>query len=487
MSELLIRPNSPSRTAEGEMTLTGVVRELFRDLKVAEPKLDVLSRQWNAETQEKYLSDYSERLLPALGEKAVKEYTEEEIRNLLNNLNVTNGYSQSTRFHYNHLTYVLFLAAEQMGICPNVLWGSELGLSIDEDETAVYRLKKSFTVNEQLLIRDALDKPPEQIAGEELGLLLMNEVGLRNNEACGVNYSALTPLQEHPEIFSLKIYQTTKLNSAELKAGGKTRNANRLLPLMPKTRDRLLSQKEYLQKLEQDGMLILPEGKSVEDLPITCRGTDYLQRCKSADLSKAGKQLFRDLGIGEKQLQHLDALIHSEEFREADFPEEELKEKDATTYLFRRNFVTYMELLNFTPTELEYYIGHAVEDDYESRNTFVNEDKQAQIAKKLERHPLNLLEEGRTTSWDNPDSLCEADGVICIDISYGSCVSIRIEPKEPSDKVTITLNIEDAKAASAKTFHVNSKEYERTVDVCKQLMDRYQQKAAITTPCKKGG
>lgn len=475
MSEILINPNRPSRTDEGDLTLTGVARELFRDMNSIMPSLDVLKREWNDETQEKYRADYVERLLPALGDRAVNSYTEEEIRDCLKALARNKDYSEGTMVHYNHLIYVLFEAAEQLGVCDNVLWGSELGLSEDEDEIEQrVRLKKSFTIEEQMEIYCALSKPPELISGQEIGLLLMNGTGIRNNEACGANYGSVQALDEHPDIYSLKIYQTTKINSAELKAGGKTRNANRLLPLMPITSNRIMQQRAYLEKLVSAGELILPEGTCVDDLPIVCYGRDYLRRCKSEDLTRAGKKLFREIGIGERNLQRLDAFVHSDEFQEMDFFEEELKEKVATTYLFRRNFVTYMELLDFTPAELEYYIGHMVEDDFKVRNSFVNEDKQVEMAEKLDRHPINWLAMEKEFLWKNPEHLkCEAKGSVYIEGPSGSQVGVRLVAKEPADEVRIEL--EGALCATARTMTTHS-DYERCVDIRKQLLEGYRLK-----------
>ena len=52
-----------------------------------------------------------------------------------------------------------------------------------------------------------------------------------------------------------------------------------------------------------------------------------------------------------------------------------LKEKEPTAYLLRRNYATQMCILGLTNAEMQYLMGHDVEDAYESRNEFVDSER----------------------------------------------------------------------------------------------------------------
>ena len=74
---------------------------------------------------------------------------------------------------------------------------------------------------------------------------------------------------------------------------------------------------------------------SVLDLPIACKGTNYTQRCKSEDIAKVGKKIFKD-------------DLHMNEKRVAKIDEDRLDAMDAgiyykvvTLYAMRRNFDTH--------------------------------------------------------------------------------------------------------------------------------------------------
>ena len=62
--------------------------------------------------------------------------------------------------------------------------------------------------------------------------------------------------------------------------------------------------------------------------------------------------------------------------------------KDPTAYLFRRNFGTHLHILGLSEPEIEYVIGHDIDDPYETRNEFVNEEKLFSIKQKMDRRPL---------------------------------------------------------------------------------------------------
>jgi hypothetical protein len=67
-----------------------------------------------------------------------------------------------------------------------------------------------------------------------MGLLLMYSLGLRNAEACAVDYGDIKPMQTHPDCPVIWIYKTTGYDISAGKLGGKTRNADRIIPVPDK-------------------------------------------------------------------------------------------------------------------------------------------------------------------------------------------------------------------------------------------------------------
>ena len=66
----------------------------------------------------------------------------------------------------------------------------------------------------------------------------------------------------------------------------------------------------------------------------------------------------------------------------------DLREKDPTTYLLRRNLGTHLYLLGLDEAEIQYIMGHSIEDPYIIRNHFENEDLLYEIYRKMKNRPL---------------------------------------------------------------------------------------------------
>lgn len=63
-------------------------------------------------------------------------------------------------------------------------------------------------------------------------------------------------------------------------------------------------------------------------------------------------------------------------------------EKDPTAYALRSNAATEMHAIGLTEQEIQYCIGHAIDNEYTDRRDFTNEDMLIPIAKKLKFRPI---------------------------------------------------------------------------------------------------
>ena len=213
-------------------TFAGALSKYFEEIAV----------RWNNNTRKAYLGQYKGQLLPRLAGKPLEEYTREDFDRVISDIdmqyaqqNSGQRYAANTLQHYRYLIRVVLKTAAAHDVCPDVLWGTLFSIASEEraETTKIkefVRLRKSLTVQEERRIVEKLFDDPMQ-SGQNMGLALMFALGLRNGEACGVNFGAIREMESHPDCHCLWIYQSTGYGSNELHAGGKTPNTPRILPI----------------------------------------------------------------------------------------------------------------------------------------------------------------------------------------------------------------------------------------------------------------
>ncbi|MCR5357029.1 MAG: hypothetical protein K6E63_06465 [Lachnospiraceae bacterium] len=427
-----------------------------------------IAKNWNAETRKKHEREYNSIILPALRDhnnKTIREYSKEDFEEAIEQIKdkgyvqegIRHQYSESSIKNFENLIYYVVYQSSVYGLCNDVLWGTKFVLDIaDEKEEIEARvfLKKSLSVQQEKNFRNEVLSDVDE-DGAVVALLLMWGLGVRNAEACGLNYGDIKPLEGHPECYVAWIYKSTKIDSNKLQSGGKTYNTGRIIPVPEKIVEFLKLRKERILKI------ITAQGEEVIDvdgLPICCDGwidvdnKNYARRCTADSVTVAAHDIFGRSGITSKQLAYLDV-----ELSEGDTASL-LKEKDPTAYLLRRNFATQMCILGLSNSEMQYLIGHCVEDAYESRNEYVDDDRIYSMYLKLnQRELLNAsdIEYGKTE--------------ICI---HGNeTVNIHISAIESMDRINISIN------GNAKSSMIRTKWFEEerasSYDRAVNILDSY--------------
>ena len=305
-----------------------------------------------------------------------------------------------------------------------------------------------------------MDDPSEE--GARVALLFMWGLGLRNAEACALNYGDIKEIEGHPSCFVAWIYKTTKIKSNELQSGGKTYNAGRVVPVPEKITGFINKRKDVLKKIiNNKGMT----GTDIEKLPI-CNNeyleyglNDYSERCKADNVSIAAHEVFENAGITSKQLAYLDLELSEGNTASV------LKEKEPTAYLLRRNFATQMKILGLTNAEMQYLIGHDVEDAYESRNEYVDSERIYSIYLRLQQREL-------LNNWKDDYNKAE------ISISGKTTVKIHISAREPVDSIQTCIYEPDKKASVVFNWAEESEAFsgKRTVNILECYHKRYESK-----------
>ena len=443
-------PKFHQLTPQGKLNFIGAVNRYF----------NIINENVASETADIYIRDYNERIFPIISPgKAIDEYDEIYIDELLSILKKQHNYNEVTiESRYRHLLtdpcdayYKDTSLSKTRG---NPFWGAgyKLGENTSPDgiESVLLRIPKSLDLSLELKAAKMLLDPTTD-DGAKIGLAIMLCCGVRNNEAAGFNFGDFSEILDHSGHYLLRLTRTSKRDSNERKAGGKTRNAPRRLPLIRRFSDFIIARKEYLLSkiqfpfTDKKGVVFT----SIDDLPIACRDTDYTVPCNASDLTSAGRAFLRDdLKMREQTVCGLSYIIKT--------PEYEVTDKDPTTYLLRRNFATHLYTLGFPTEWSRYYMGHRIEDDDLKRSDFNDEGFLYQMSKLLERHPLNEIEY-------SPER-------ITVSASDFNHQYVLIENSELNDPMSVSIHCRECSASIliAESIHPLPKE----IDITRYLLQR---------------
>jgi len=371
------------RTPNNRLNFIGVVEKYF----------NVFTKNCSSDTQDTYIRDYNERIFPHIAPGIpICDYNDALIDSILGVIKSKNAYDESTiQSRYLHLitdpidAYYNDPSNSQKELSP--LWGSAKKITGSDQEIASVLLStpKSFFLSDEKAAFEALSDP-YTYDGLRPGLMTSISTGVRNNESAGFNFGDLIEMSNYPGYYYLRVVRTSEYESNRRKAGGKTSNAPRNLPLIKRYVDFLKARMEFiLSKINFPYTDI--RGKrfeSINDLPIACRRDDFTNPCSAPELTTAGRMFFKDeINIREQDMSGIAYMIEHNI---------ETAEKDPTTYLFRRNFATHLHTLGFPIEWSQYYMGHLIEDDILKRWDFNDEGCLYQMAKLLENHPFNNIE-----------------------------------------------------------------------------------------------
>lgn len=449
---------------------SGDPRDKYTFCGALEYRYGHIAINWNAETRKKHEREYNNIILPALAnhnDKTIREYTKEDFVQAIECIKETGyeqqgirrQYSESSIHNFENLIYYVVYQSAIYGLCENVLWGTRFVINMPEEQKEIEEkvvLKKSLTVEqEKCFCEEVMTDISED--GAVVALLLMWVLGLRNAEACGLNYGDIKQLEGHEESYTAWIYKSTKISTNELQSGGKTYNTGRILP-MPDKLVQFLSQRRLM--IED---IIKKQGREIDvnDLPVCCDGElditkdSYIKRCKADRVTAAAHEVFESSGITSNQIAFLDAELA--EGNTASL----LKEKEPTAYLLRRNFATQMSILGLSISEMQYLMGHDVEDAYESRNEFVDSERIFLMHQKLSQRALLNYSGNEYNKTE-------------ININKDELVKMHISAQEPTDSIKIHVYTSEPSCPIVRWFGETCEpSYGRSINVINEYQQKY--------------
>lgn len=415
------------------------------------------SRSWNADTTSQYDSVVINHLIPYLPGHDIKHigmFTKQDYETALDHLIKAGKNKSGEPFKawdadgipekVSYLMRAIVWSASEHMLCDNVFGPREINRSGGKREGTgeqQARNKKSLTVEEELAVHQYIMRHMEN-TNPDAGLTLMYAFGLRNNDACGVNFGYIREFVDYPGNYYLIVPQSTELGANTVKILGKSRNSGRRIPMPTSLARRLLVLREKRAELARAKGY---KGKA-EDLPIACREGKPCERCCADDLSLAAKKMYEKIGMRKEDIValNLDLLEELQAARE-EFEEDEFREieRDPTAYLLRRSFATIIAALGLTDAEIRYVVGHKIDDEYIQRRSFGDEKILFRIKQKLDERPLLndiQLEKylsvlpGKNESVDGSKKI-----VLNIPPEQLSSVRINVAAREPGDEIRFKI------------------------------------------------
>lgn len=251
------------REVNGGLTLLGI----YETYKSKMPEI----YGWNSETAQTYDRNYYEVLAPKFYKKAFVEYTIDDIISILDEIQNEGYIEEGKKKKYSDSQIRTFKSnirrIDDIAVRNKIRLGSVFYGSIFElDDYKVGKEKNFYTnvekitqknLNENTVLKKSLTEEEEEKVfksvmcdykqiGDNMGIALMYACGLRNAEACGVNFGDIIAIDENEDSFVVRIKGTTN-SSREETLQTKTENAYRYIPLSEKTFNLLINRKEYVK------------------------------------------------------------------------------------------------------------------------------------------------------------------------------------------------------------------------------------------------
>lgn len=286
--------------------------------------------------------------------------------------------------------------------------------------------------------------------------------GLRDAEACVVQFKDIITDVNKDGLHLLLVYKTIESKNHRIVSSGKTKNADRMIPIPDEVYDYLMQRRQFLIN---SGV----SEEEVDELTIACVNDNFFEHCIPDKITKAAKQAFREVGIKSEILSYLDYEIVMGEIPAI------MREKNPTAYMLRRNFATQLAIMGMNESEIQYLLGHDVTNAYETRNEFNNQESLRHMYELMNERAIYNIRKRKIIcgALDNnirKDFYNHSNVVIEIDVNEGDLVNLDVIGCEPNTKSSIKIDGEKVEADGIKHYYREPNyRSERTINI----LDKY--------------
>ena len=301
-----------------------------------------------------------------------------------------------------------------------------------------------------------------------VALLLMFSLGLRDGEACGLDFGDIYELPAYNGCYVAVIKQSTIPNTSILQSSGKTWNSGRRIPIPSKVCEFLLERKHMiLDIISQKGLDV-----DIDRLPVASKGyidcdlRNFEIRLKADQVTETAREIFKQVEISSEVLSSLEIEMEEEIQRL------EVTESNVTAYLLRRNFATHLKILGLDYSDIQYLLGHCIEDPYINRPDYTD-SKLYILSKKMENRPLvNFPAENQFSLKQNTEQVLSGNKIINIK-GNGNTVKVQINALEKNDTLSIKM-LSKGKNVTVDLYEdYKSYDLNRDLDILKKYMGDY--------------
>ena len=441
----------PVKSETEKFTFSGVIYTFY----------DQVAARWHSQTPIRYLAEYYNHILYSMKNVPIEDYTKNMMAEFLEKIrreSANNIYADEKVRHFEWLIKVVYITA----LKNSVIKKDALGLMLDrlnlkddegnyENSDRIAVVKRSFGPYEVVLILNWYNSQKkleqEAISGEDIGIILMLFAGLRNQEACGLDYKGIEKfLADREEFYCLVLTQVVKSGNDSPTNIMKTVNAFRTIPIMKDLSDFLIRRKEYLiEKIIRENNVDYETAKNmVEGLPVANTRNDFRERCSVDRLSERARELFKQLGIGKMVEDAYEEMsLFNSEYNDY------FEEKEPTAYMLRRNFATYIYTLGFSDNESQNIMGHKIDEDYRLKSAYASDPNLLhKLWKRIEAGPysvycsntLHQIDETKISKVPFEQEFIHDVLLRFSDLSDRSKIYLQIASDEPSDEIKVLFN-----------------------------------------------
>ena len=483
---------------DGRMTFAGAFLEYFYilpseksdsfqedgeyELQYSSNRKSIFSRSISEETLKRYINEIIDRVIPNVDPNSMTmdEYNLDYFENALQTIKRRFELHDDSSYRLNIRRIYNAWANDQDMLIDRIIWPEDESRINTKD--SIEKRKRRLTKPRSLGIPGEIEIfkwiysfDNDSISDADLGIILMFFLGLRNNEAAGRTFGDIKEIQGtgHHCIYVLT---STKGRTSELKVGGKTSNAFRVIPLYDFLYDYLMERRAYLIRKWKEADPSLTNEAIARKISVQRIASDVFSNTgvSSPDLTKRGKEVLTEIlrKCSNKDISYSDA--------EYDFRYKlqtiGIEDEDSpTTYLFRRNFATHAVNIGLTPPQVEFLIGHEIEEQGMHRHFFNTGEELAEIAETMQFHPFCLLDRiirGKEDAKDYQEIKIELKNIRSDNAGY-----IRMITNEPLDDIIIEINGEPTKVLVSKSRFELSHGYSTAMNIKEKMLQVYKKKA----------
>jgi hypothetical protein len=179
-------------------------------------------------------------------------------------------------------------------------------------------------------------------------------------------------------------------------------------------------------------------------MPIACRGKNYLNRCDTPALSRAGRKMFFEIGMRKEYIVSFGLSIEQDHLAAQEMSAEEefaLIEREPTAYAMRRNTATHLYNVGLDENQSSYIMGHKIYDEHIHQKEYSTPELLYEIKKRMALRPIiNAISDSVEILQLERNRASSHSGTYeqIIHIPSHSSATIMAIPFIPEDDISIT-------------------------------------------------